>query len=271
MVSRKKPLLISLIVVLLFTLLSFSSPLQAIVGQWSVNGSSIYYNDGNLGLGTSTPSQKLEILGNLRVNGEIYPGPFFHSNQKITTANWENGNLILSGSNHITAALGDNNGNGAFRVTHQSGSEILTVRGINYDGGETKVKVPNHLTISLGDNNGASKLRVTRADGALAMTVSSSGILRTKQIIVSNSWADYVFDEDYQLMSISELEQFIQDNKHLPGVPSAQEVEEQGLSLGDMQRIQMEKIEEQALYIIELENKVQGIEDRLSKLEELLL
>jgi hypothetical protein len=86
------------------------------------------------------------------------------------------------------------------------------------------------------------------------------GGIRTERIRVDvanlNGWADYVFEEGYQLMPTEELEAFIKEHKHLPGVPSAQEVVENGIDLADMNRILLEKIEELTLRVIELE-KVQ--------------
>ena len=67
-------------------------------------------------------------------------------------------------------------------------------------------------------------------------------------------------------MPIPELEEFIRQNKHLPNIPSVKEVEEKGLSLGDMQRRMMEKVEEQALYIIDLKNEILFLKEQNQKL-----
>lgn len=69
-------------------------------------------------------------------------------------------------------------------------------------------------------------------------------------------WADYVFDDDYLLMSLSELEEYIKEHKHLPGVPSAATVAEEGIDLAEMNKILLEKIEELTLRVIELEKKI---------------
>ncbi|MCR5861025.1 hypothetical protein LRS05_02190 [Flavobacterium sp. J372] len=77
------------------------------------------------------------------------------------------------------------------------------------------------------------------------------GIL-TEEVRVSlaNTWADYVFADDYKLASLPEVEKYIAANGHLPNVPSAKQVKEDGIELGDMARIQQEKIEELTLYAI---------------------
>jgi hypothetical protein len=66
-----------------------------------------------------------------------------------------------------------------------------------------------------------------------------------------HGWSDYVFNDDYKLRSLSSLESFIKQNKHLPEVPSAKEVEEKGISVGDNQALLLKKIEELTLYVIE--------------------
>ncbi len=67
----------------------------------------------------------------------------------------------------------------------------------------------------------------------------------------SGSWPDYVFDKNYDLMSLKELEESIEKNNHLPGLPSAAEVEENGFLVADMQKRVLEKVEELTLYTIE--------------------
>ncbi len=91
------------------------------------------------------------------------------------------------------------------------------------------------------------------------------GILAS-EIRVRTGWADYVFDENYHLISIKELEEYIKANGHLPNVPSAKEVEEQGIELGDISRIQQEKIEELALYIIAQNKRIKKLESIVSKI-----
>jgi hypothetical protein len=81
--------------------------------------------------------------------------------------------------------------------------------------------------------------------------------IRTERIRVdvanANGWADYVFEEDYELMPTEELESFIKKHKHLPGVPSAADVVRDGIDLAEMNKILLEKIEELTLRVIELE------------------
>jgi hypothetical protein len=97
------------------------------------------------------------------------------------------------------------------------------------------------------------------------------GILTEKVKVAlrsSANWADYVFADDYKLMTLKEVEKFITANKHLPGVDSASELSKNGLDIAEMQSKQMEKIEELTLYIIE-QNK--ALEKTQKEMEELKL
>lgn len=94
-----------------------------------------------------------------------------------------------------------------------------------------------------------------------------NGGIRAKKIVVESGWADYVFDEKYALMPLSEIERFIHANHHLPNIPSASEVETNGLDIGTMQVKMMEKIEELTLYMIELSKENERLNERIKTLE----
>ncbi|EFK58570.1 hypothetical protein U0038_06445 [Sphingobacterium spiritivorum] len=88
--------------------------------------------------------------------------------------------------------------------------------------------------------------------------LSVNGNIRAREIKVeTNNWPDYVFEEDYKLTPLAEVETFIKANKHLPEVPSAREIEEDGLSLGEMNKLMMKKIEELTLHLIEKDRQLQ--------------
>jgi hypothetical protein len=120
----------------------------------------------------------------------------------------------------------------------------------------------------------------TTSPGSYKLAVEGTiGARRVK--VTQAAWADYVFDSTYQLASLQEVEQFIQQNKHLPDVPSAAEVKKEGLDLGDNQAVLLKKIEELTLYIIEqnkqlevqkqqLKIKNKALENRLTEIERLL-
>jgi hypothetical protein len=86
--------------------------------------------------------------------------------------------------------------------------------------------------------------------------LSVNGTIKAKEVIVETiGWSDYVFNDDYRLAPLSEVEAHIREKKHLPGIPSAAEVAEQGISVGDMQAKMMAKIEELTLHLIRIERE----------------
>jgi hypothetical protein len=89
-----------------------------------------------------------------------------------------------------------------------------------------------------------------------------NGTIRAKEVIVETGWADYVFAKNYKLKSIYELEDFIKNNKHLPNIPSAYEIESKGLKVGETNKVMMEKIEELALYIIQLKKEIDVLKSK---------
>jgi hypothetical protein len=98
--------------------------------------------------------------------------------------------------------------------------------------------------------------------------LSVDGKIVTKSLFVTTvGWADYVFATNYSLKPLKEVESYILANHHLPNVPSATEVEQNGLDISDMQRIQMEKIEELTLYLIELKKENELLQQRVELLE----
>jgi len=108
---------------------------------------------------------------------------------------------------------------------------------------------------------------------ALQLTEVSSrldvaGTIRAEEVIVeAQPWADYVFEDGYELKSLAEVESHIEEHGHLPGVPSAADVESQGVSIGDSHRILLEKIEELTLYAIESQKEMGSLRQRNEHLE----
>jgi hypothetical protein len=93
-----------------------------------------------------------------------------------------------------------------------------------------------------------------------------NGRIRAKEVIVDTNWSDYVFAKDYKLASLSEVEQHIQQQGHLPGVPSATEVAEKGVSVGDMQAVLLAKVEELTLHLIAQEKHQAAQEQEIARL-----
>ena len=98
-------------------------------------------------------------------------------------------------------------------------------------------------TTSFNDNGDLYKLTV-------------NGKMRAHAVKVYTDWADFVFEKDYKLPTLKEVEQYIQDNGHLIDIPSAKEVEENGIDIGEMNKLLLQKIEELTLYTIQLKKEI---------------
>ncbi len=96
------------------------------------------------------------------------------------------------------------------------------------------------------------------------MNFRVNGKIDANEVQVSlDHWNDQVFNKEYKLLPISELESFIAVNKHLPEIPSEKEVLEKGVNLGDLNALLLKKIEELTLYVIELKKENEEIKTRL--------
>lgn len=100
-----------------------------------------------------------------------------------------------------------------------------------------------------------------------ALSVDGKIISETSTVLDSGSWPDYVFDDDYKMMTLEEVEKYIREQKHLPNVPSAQEIKNKGIDLGDMSKRLMEKVEELTLHLIEMKKENKDLKERIEQLE----
>ena len=97
------------------------------------------------------------------------------------------------------------------------------------------------------------------------LAVDGNIVAEEVQVLLSDIWPDYVFEEDYQLRSLEEVEHFIKANKHLPEVPSAADVEKDGQNLGAMNALLLKKVEELTLYLIEQQKAMAEQQDALAR------
>jgi hypothetical protein len=120
------------------------------------------------------------------------------------------------------------------------------------------------IHIDDGGNVGIGTVNVNDASYKLFVDVG----IRTRKVKVDLlSWPDYVFHPSYKLRPLSEVEQFISNNNHLPDVPSAAEVAKAGVDLGDNQAVLLRKIEELTLYIIGQNKKLEEHTKKILQLE----
>jgi hypothetical protein len=98
-------------------------------------------------------------------------------------------------------------------------------------------------------------------------TLHVAGTIGAEVVIVSSTGADYVFQPNYHLSPLSEVATYIEQNHHLPDIPSAKEVQARGVNLGDMQTKLLAKVEELTLHMIQLEQQNQELKDRIARVE----
>ncbi|NHN27574.1 SlyX family protein [Flavobacterium jejuense] len=108
----------------------------------------------------------------------------------------------------------------------------------------------------------------TFVDGTDTYRLSVKGKMRAEEVKVYTTWADYVFNKEYQLPSLDEVERHIKEKGHLINVPSGKEIEEKGLFVGDMTKIQQEKIEELTLYLIQQKKEIEELKTQMKLLLE---
>ena len=109
-------------------------------------------------------------------------------------------------------------------------------------------------------------------NGSVAENFDVKGTITATEIKVeSTGGADFVFEDDYKLKSLEEVEQFVQENNHLPDIPSAKQMEEEGVGLAEMNKLLLQKVEELTLYAIELEKRDRVKAKQLEILKEELL
>lgn len=152
------------------------------------------------------------------------------------------------------------------------------IRGISFQTGVTDVFL-DYITLVPGDARGFySKDFTVTGHGIVVIgtanpteMLSVKGNIRAKEIKVEmQNWPDYVFAKSYPLLDLSEIEQFIARNGHLPGIPSAKAVKNDGVNLGEMNVKLLEKIEELTLHLIEMEKKNAEVHSLYLKQTELI-
>jgi hypothetical protein len=97
------------------------------------------------------------------------------------------------------------------------------------------------------------------------------GKIVCKEVVVTpNNWADFVFKKGYSLLSLEDVEDHINTQGRLPGIPSEQDVEKNGVAVGDMQVKLLQKIEELTLYMIEMKKENKELQTKLNTLQQQL-
>ncbi len=127
-------------------------------------------------------------------------------------------------------------------------------------------------SLALFDNNKESKSVYVTREGNVGIGLKNpkdrlevNGQIHARSVKIDvKNWADFVFEDSYQLPRLREIETYIQQEGHLPGVPSTQEVVEKGIELGEMQKILLQKVEELTLHLIAQEKEIQILKKELA-------
>lgn len=132
----------------------------------------------------------------------------------------------------------------------------------------------HNLTFTAGYWNDVMTLTTTGNVGIGTTTpvdkLAVNGNVRAKEIKVEvTGWPDYVFKDDYALMSLQDLDNYINKNKHLPNIPSAAIVEAEGLNLGDMNKMLLQKIEELTLHLIAKDKEIGILNKYIQRLDKI--
>lgn len=188
------------------------------------------------------PSSQMVVNGNFKVTGNIVLSGLSGATTKILTIG-SNGQLSTADIPETADNLGNHT---ATQNLNLNGKKI-----VNGTAGTGGIFVSTNGDVGVNTNQPQAKLAVN--GDVLAKEVRVS--------IASTNWPDYVFSSEYEMMSLGELEKYINEHRHLPGVPSAAEVDERGdIDLGAMNAILLQKIEEMTLRMIEMEKRMKEFE-----------
>ncbi len=208
------------------------------IENFQIYSNKSFFN-GNVGIGTANPTQALDLQGNFRISGNTLFGMSRNT-----------GNGIYFFRDGGASSSGGNSWGLEFKDVFDTGKHLFGLK----TNGELRLTLTGNGNVGIGTTTPDSKLSV-------------NGTIHSKEVRVDmNSWPDYVFEKEYTLPSLREVELFIKREGHLEGVPSAEEVKMDGLMLGEMEAKLLQKIEELTLYIIRLEKRLNIHEKQIKHL-----
>lgn len=182
-------------------------------------------------------------------------------------------NITLTGGGNIIPSLGTKNsklyianGNGSSSLYGMQFGVLGTGEGYVQQGRTDGTATAYNLL--LNPNGGNVGIGIASPQEKLAV----NGKIRAREVKVepTTNWPDYVFEEGYKPLSLTEISDFIKQHRHLPEVPSAKEVEQNGLELGEMNKILLKKVEELTLHLIEKENQLKETNSRIDELSKMV-
>jgi|GEM_PF-1544985 len=239
---------------------------------------------GRVGINTENPNYILDVFGDA----------------KFTDENLNDGKLVIKGSNTPNYIYDISNntkrdlsfefsGAGSSKVRSFRGGEMdtylqfLTNSKTDSDNPQIRMHINEDGNIGIGTITPKSKLEVI--GNVIIGEIPSNkmpndynlyvekGVIAEKvkvAVLTSSQWSDHVFDKKYELKPLEEVEKYIEENKHLPNIPSSEELVKEGLDLGKMQAKQMEKIEELTLYLIEMKKEIDILKKENKELKKII-
>ena len=226
---------------------TYTGAAQTLKLQVNNENNFVINTNGNIGIGTTNPVKKLDVNGDAKV-GNLSARHYL----KISSLQWPEIRLQSPSSDEkirigMAHANSSNYGveEGDFYIYTQTTNEMPLV-----------VQKNGNLRFNLHGGNvgigttstGSHKLAVEGSIGAREIKVEATG------------WSDFVFENDYDLRPLEEVEAYISENKHLPEIPGEAEVMENGINLGEMNAKLLQKIEELTLYMIDMNKRMNQLE-----------
>jgi Phage T4 tail fibre len=219
-------------------------------------------NTGNVGIGSTAtaPISKLQVdvaSNNMSMAGlPVSDYGLFLKNTDNTVNNLNVigfGNSVGTSVANVGAVISDQTATGA-------GSLFFSTK-------PSTGTMANRMIInSVGNVGIGTTIAGLSSSADYKLAVNGKILAKDLQIQVSHpTWADYVFDPSYQLPALTEVEQYIKENKHLKDVPSADDVEKEGYSVGELDVVLLKKVEELTLYVIAQQKEIEALKKEISK------
>lgn len=196
-------------------------------------------NNGNIGIGTTNPLNKLEVNGT---------GRFMGSDPNATTGTGVEIFYYPTNGGYFQAY--DRNANTFLPVNIQGSSINFSNSGVASSSPSLVIRGGN---IGIGTTDGTNWQLAT---SAYKLAVNGSVIANSITVKPTANWPDYVFTKGFNLKPLTELKTYIDLNHHLPEMPSAQQVASAGLNLGEMNGLLAQKVEELTLYLIDKDKEL---------------